>query len=182
MRTLLPLALTVATLGACGRTPDGAEETASRPPARDLTLQTAERAPAVVASAVELDRPAAPATPKATVRRTARRPKPAAAVESPAPANVPAPVTAPEPLPLAIPASMTVKTALAADPYALEPGETVTVLPASGGVASPGGPSERPSDRPADARGTDIHIGGSGGGRCGGRGGGRHPGGFRYTP
>jgi hypothetical protein len=179
MRTMLPLALTLATLVACSRASDQPDETAVRQPARDLTLQDAVAPQATVASAVELDRPGSVAV-KPKARRAVRRPKPASAAPTAVPQPAPVaevPVLDPQPLP--IPASFTVKSAATADPYALEPGETVTVLPASGGTPSPAGPADPVGERPADARGTGVHIGGTGGGSCGGRGGGRHPGGLR---
>ena len=178
MRTMLPLALTLATLVACGRTPNRAKETAVQPPARNLTLQEAVLPQAAVASMVELDRPT-PAAIKAKVHRTARRANPRTA--APPTAEVAVPVaTRPtlEPAPRSIPTSYTVKTAVAADPHALEPGETVTVLPASSATPSPAEPVDPVGNRPADARGTGVHVG-TGGGSCGGRGGGRHPGGLR---
>lgn len=178
MRIILPLALTLATLAGCGRAPDRTEETALRPPVRDLTLQATERPAATVASAVELDRSPPVTAARPTVRRPARHPKPAPPLRPAQLAHVPAVPPTVQPVPLAIPARLPVKTAAASDPYALEPGETVTVLPASG-TPSPGGPVDLIGDRPADARGTDIQVGGRGGGSCGGRGGGHHPGGFR---
>jgi hypothetical protein len=183
MRIMLPLALTIATAGACRGAPARTEDTAFQAPARDLTLQPSETPKATIASPVELDRATPTEAARTAVRRPTRRsttgaaPRPAAPV---ADVTVASPALAPAPL--AIPAAVTTTTADASDPYALEPGETITVLPAStGATASPAGPSRVTDDRPADARGgTDVHVGGGGGGgSCGGRGGGRHPGGFR---
>ena len=64
----------------------------------------------------------------------------------------------------------------APDPYALAPGQTVTVLPASTGA---GGAPSATDDGPADAQRGDSRgvttRGGGHGGSCGGHGG--HPGG-----
>jgi hypothetical protein len=180
MRSMLPLALALATLGACGQVPDRREETASRTPARDLTLQPAEQPAATVASPVELDRTRPRPTAKPTFHRAAQRSRPAPAARPVPVADVPVALTVPARAPLALPATMTATAVAASDPHALEPGQTVTVLPASGGAPSPVGPGARTDERPADARGgTDVQIGGDGGGSCGGRGGGHHPGGFR---
>lgn len=169
MRTQLifPLVLLAAAgcTNASGR--DGTEQATVQAPRRDLTLQQAEAPEVRVASPVELARLSAQSarTPRS---RRARPPQPV-----PAPAATP-PESSPTPVPRATtPPPTSVASSVAADaddPYALPPGKTVTVIPASSG------PSAEPrwTDRgPPDAqRGTTIIGGGSGGrgGDCGGRG------------
>jgi hypothetical protein len=179
MRTvlLLPLALAAAVAaGGCGNASDGADQTASRVPQRDLTLERVG-APAVqVASPVELAR--MPVQPRASHRpRHASRPARAPQRKAAAPA-APTPATART---IVYPSSLAAREAPeAADPHALAPGRTVTVIPASGGPSSepsapsaPGWTDQRPGD--ADRGPTIIDEGGHGGG-CGHGGTRGHPG------
>jgi hypothetical protein len=167
MRTvqLLTLLLTAAAAGGCRGAPEGARHQAPRVPARDLTLEQPALPEVAVASPAELtqtrversaarhlrraDRPA-PKRSRTPARREAPR-APTPVVAAPAPAAS----TRPEP----------------ADPHALAPGQTVTIIPASSGPSSaPATPREWPAD---EGPGTIIHAGG--GGRCAPRGG-AHPG------
>jgi hypothetical protein len=173
---LLPLAIVATFAGGCRTASDDAEQTAFQVPKRDLTLQQADAPPVEVASPVELARvPAEPraATRQSKVRRPTRSAHPAAAdrdvTAQRATADAPAAAAT-----AAVPVSQAAYEA--PDPYALAPGQTVTVLPASGG-SDPGWTDQGPPDaRHGESRGTTIHAGGHGG-DCGGRGGGRHPGG-----
>ena len=181
--SLLPFALaaTVAA-GGCGPASDGAEQTASRPPRRDLTLSQAEAPEVEVASPVELarapvQRRAAPRPERA--RRPARVPRPVAAEpESASAASVPTTVPVPAPA-QAEPVHLAARTdSEAPDPHALAPGQTVTAIPVSNGPSSAG-----PMDAPTGTdqlRGDDDGIhGGVRGGGCKPRGTGRRPGGTR---
>lgn len=180
MRTLrlLPLAIaTVTVAGACRSASDDAEQTAFQVPRRDLTLQEATTSQVEVASPVELGR--VPEQPRASrphrTQKVAPQPAPA-----PAPSSTAAPKSAPAP---ATAASATTRVATddaaaAPDPFALAPGQTVTVIPASSGPANePSWTDRGPPDAPdGSSGGTTIHAGGHGG-TCGGHGGGHHPGG-----
>jgi hypothetical protein len=178
MRTvlLLPLALAAAlAAGGCGTASDGTDQTAFRVPQRDLTLQPAAAPDVEVASPVELAR--TPVQPRSTHRpQHARRPERAPRREATQP-EAAAPAAARTNVDAISPA-----TSLASeppDPHALAPGQSVTVIPASGGASS-AGPSSAPDwtdQRPAEGgRGTRRHGGGDGDG-CGHGGRGRHPGG-----
>jgi hypothetical protein len=181
MRTvlILPLALAAAVAaGGCGTASDGTEQTAFRVPQRDLTLQPAGAPDVEVASPVELAR--RPVQPSSAIhhpqhaRRPVRAPRrkaaePAAAPAAPPPASA---RTLVDPLSLA-----TGKAPEAADPHALAPGRTVTVIPASSGPSSAPSAPEWTDQRPGEPdRGTTIHGGGDGGG-CGHGGTRGHPGG-----
>jgi hypothetical protein len=177
---LLPLAIVATFAGGCRTASDDAEQTAFQVPKRDLTLQQSDAPPVEVASPVELARvPAEPraATHQSKVRRAARSVHPAAAADRGATAEhatADVPVAAPASAATAMPVSQAAYEA--PDPNALAPGQTVTVLPASGG-SDPGWTDQGPPDaRHGESGGTTIHAGGRGG-DCGGRGGGRHPGG-----
>jgi len=156
--SLIPLAVLMLGSG-CGR---GPEETGRAPsvPARDLTLERSP-APAVqVASPLEAPRPH-PERPRVQrPRRTAR----------PAPAPVPPPAP-PDAAPVAAAASAAAPTsaahsseteAVAADPHTLQPGQTVTVIPASSGPSV----GSDPADAPPSRAGRAILIGRGHGGTC----------------
>jgi hypothetical protein len=178
MRTLLllPIAVAAALAGACRTASDGADETASRAPHRDLTLGQTEAAPVLVASPVELAREPVQrrASPAARPRRAAA-PRRETAHDGDA-TTVVAPVPAPASADTAAATSSAADEHASAeqDPYALAPGQTVTVIPASSGPSSE--PTWTDQGPPDERRGTTIHSGGRGG-DCGGRGSGRHPGG-----
>ncbi len=126
-------AVSVGVLGACG-TGDLERSAPAEALQRDLTLQTAAVEPVEVASAVELRRPEPPRTDAPRPRPT---PKPVAA-----PTSKPAPKAAPAPEPVAAPVPVSVAVADAPAPAPtgreLEPGQTVTVLPASTGPSGAG--------------------------------------------
>lgn len=159
--SLIPLALLVVASG-CG---SGPEETgrASTVPTRNLTLERSP-APAVeVASPLEVPRPQ-PEQPR--VHRPRRSPRPVSApARQPAPPDA-APVTeaaaAPTVAPAVAPAARRVAKAAPADPRVLEPGQTVTVIPASSGPSVGSDPAEAPPSRAGRA----IMIGGGHGGTC----------------
>jgi hypothetical protein len=167
MRTalLFPLALAAVAAGGCGTGSNGSEQAAFRVPQRDLTLQEVKAAPVEVASPVELaNTPVRPATTHHS--RRAHRPAPA-----------PSPVAAASPaVPATIPVRLTAPTASAsepADPHALPPGRTVTVIPASSG---PGTDGDWTDQRPSSGGGDGISVSpGRHGGGCAPRGGGRAP-------
>jgi hypothetical protein len=158
--SLVPLALVLAVAGGCHSGPEESGQ-APRVPARDLTLQQ-NAAPALeVVSPVEVPRPR-PERP--TVHRPRRSP-PAAPAPSPraAPpdaAPVAEAVAAPAPAPA--PAPTPAVDAGPADPRALDPGETVTVIPASSGPSVGSDPAEAPPSRAGRA----ILIGRGHGGTC----------------
>lgn len=175
MRSLLLIPLAAVAVGAagCGSPPSNSE--AGQVPRRDLTLQQADAPPVQVASPVELAR-AVPAEHRIAVRarklhRTARSDTPSCAPPAPAIVDAAASTPAAAAAAPAMPASYQPP-----DPYALAPGQTVTVLPASGGTgAAPSSTDDSPPDaQRGDSRGVTIRRGGHGG-SCGGRGG--HPGG-----
>jgi len=177
MRTalLLPLALAAAAAGGCRTASDGTEQTAFRVPQRDLTLREAQAPEVEVASPVELGR--APVEPRATHRRQRVRPlTPAPRLEVPEPRGAPAAPA--EPAPLASSASEP------ADPHALAPGQTVTIIPASGGTTTEGDWTDQ---RPSSAGGGVMVGPGGHGGGCRPRGPGMRPrgtgvGAFRGPP
>jgi hypothetical protein len=177
MRTavLFPLTL-VATLSVsgCGADSDRTGQTARGVPRRDLTLREAAAPKVEVASPVELAR--MPLRPRAIHRpQHTRRPAPASRPEAAAP---PAALAAPTPAPAPPRSLSAAEPPVAADPHALAPGRTVTVIPAGGGTsgAAPASAPDWTDQRPADAEpGTTIHGGRGGGGHgpgCG-HGGGR---------
>jgi hypothetical protein len=181
-RLLLPIALAAAAAAGCETGSDGTEQAAFQVPQRDLTLQQAETPQVAVASAVELGR-APVQRPRTEQPRRLRRPAPAprpAAVKNGGTPTAPAP--APAETSTAPTSVASAPASEAPDPYALPPGRTVTVIPASSGPSPDPGWTDR---GPPDARpGTAIYggSGGSGGsGGCAGSGGcgdcdGRHPG------
>jgi hypothetical protein len=160
--TLLPLALAVVAAGGCRTASEGTEQAALGVPRRDLTLQQAPAPEVEIASPVELARVPA-VRPTTHHPRRALRSAPARHPEASAPDVAPATLT-PTPAP-AQPAG----TALAArapeeaDPHALAPGQSVTIIPASSGPTAPAGWTDQlPSGR---ERG--VQMGGGGhGGRC----------------
>ncbi len=177
MRTFLlfPLALAAAAIAGCGGDSAGTEQTAFRVPDRDLTLRQADEPAVDIASAVELRRSPPVQRPAAPRPRRVRRPAPVA----PSTAAEPQPVAA-TPAPGLTQVEPGVVVASAAfeepDPHALAPGQTVTIIPASGGGSSePDWTDQLPGD--AD-RGVVMNPGGRGGG-CKPRGGGTLPGGIR---
>lgn len=177
---LLPLALAAAAVG-CGTTSGGRQETAYRVPARDLTLQEPDVPGSEVASPVELAR--TPVHQAAHRARRARRSDPQPRHETAGAGESPAAAT-PAPTPAALEAAPVATAASEpADPHALAPGQTVTIIPASsGGPTSDAAPAEQP--RPGGGRGVvTMHPGGHGGG-CEPRGGGGRrtgAGAFRLT-
>jgi hypothetical protein len=182
MRTLVLVSLTLAAAvaaGGCRPSSNDADQSAFQVPKRDLTLQQADAPPVEVASPVELARAVPPEAHGAPRQRAGRRPTPARHSASPAPrdtASRPATTDTPDAQAPSAIAPLPVRQAAytPSDPYALAPGQTVTVLPASGGSPSEPGPTDAgpPDARHGDFGGTTIRGGGHGG-RCGGRG---HPG------
>jgi hypothetical protein len=165
---LLPLALAAVAAGGCRTASEETEQAALGVPRRDLTLEQTPAPQVEIASPVELGR--VPAERPTTHRpRRAPRPSPAPHPEAAAPEVAPA-MLPPTPAP-AHPAA----TALAAsapeqaDPHALAPGQSVTIIPASSGPTTPADWTDQlPSGR---ERG--VQMGGGGhGGRCKPRGGG----------
>jgi len=165
---LLPFAV-AAGLAACGSGPDDTALASRRVPERDLTLQQATSPDLEIVSPVELGRVSAlPAsTRRAPQPRTTKR-TPRAVTVSTQPAEAPAPAPATTE---ASTTSLATAEAEAPDPHALAPGQTVTILPASGGssAAEPSGHGDWTDRLPPD-RGTGTSIHGGGGGHCGGRG------------
>jgi hypothetical protein len=159
---LLPLALAVVAAGGCRTASEGTEQAALGVPQRDLTLQQAAAPEVEIASPVELAR--APSERPTTQRpRSAHRPASARHPKPTLPEVAPATLT-----PIAAPAqpaatALTPSEPEAADPHALAPGESVTIIPASSGPTTPADwTDERPSGR---ERG--VAVGGGGhGGRC----------------
>jgi translation initiation factor IF-2 len=156
--SLIPLVVLIAAIG-CGSAP---EETgrASRVPARDLTLEPSPTAAVEVASPLEAPRPR-PDQPR--MHRPRRSPpsapasdrRPAPPEAAPVAEIVTAPVAARTPAPAPRPVAHTA----AADPRALAPGQTVTVIPASSGPSVGSDPAEAPPSRAGRA----IMVGGHGG-------------------
>jgi len=159
---LLPLALAAVAAGGCRTASEGTEQAALGVPQRDLTLQQTAAPEVEVASPVELAR--VPSEPPTTQRpRRAHRPAPARHPEANAPEVAPAtlpPTPAPaQPVATALAASAPE----AADPHALAPGQSVTIIPASSGPTTP---SDWTDQRPAGReRGVEVGAGGHGG-RC----------------
>ena len=164
---LLPLALATAVgVAACGTASADNEQTAYQAPRRDLTLPASEPAEVEVASPVELARAPVQAQKAHSARRVTKRPVP-----KPTPARLDTVETrAPAALSVSMAAAPAAE-AEAADPHALAPGQTVTVLTASTASANDG-PShgdwtdQLPADR---GRGTTIRGGGGRGCGHGGR-------------
>ena len=154
---LLPLALAAVAAGGCRTASEGTEQAALGVPKRDLTLQQTPAAGVEVASAVELAR--APAQRPTTHRpQRARQPAPVPRPEAASPGVAPA-ALAPAPVRVALAASAPE----AADPHALAPGQSVTIVPASTGSTTPEDwTDQRPSGR---ERGVEVGAGGHGG-RC----------------
>jgi hypothetical protein len=156
---LVPL-LVLAVAGGCGPAPEESGRI-SRVPARDLTLERSP-APAVqVASPLEVSS-ARPEQPRTHRPRRAPRAAPAPS-PVPAPADaapVAQPVATPAPAPAAAPARAEAEAA--ADPHALAPGRTVTVIPASSGPSVGSDPAESPPSRAGRA----ILVGRGHGGTC----------------
>jgi len=161
---LLPLALAAVAAGGCRTVSEGTEQAALGVPQRDLTLQQTPAPDVEIASPVELAR--APTERPTTQRpRRAHRPAPARHPEANAPEDAPATLT-PTPAP-AQPVATALAATEAADPHALAPGQSVTIIPASSGPTTPADwTGERPSGR---ERGVEVGGGGHGG-RCKGRG------------
>jgi hypothetical protein len=157
---LIPFLLLVVANG-CGPAPEESGRV-SKVPVRDLTLERSP-APAVqVASPLEVAS-ARPEQPRAHRPRHAPRPAPAPSRESAPPHAAPAaePVAAPpSPAPAAAPARA--QAVAAADPHALAPGRTVTVIPASSGPSVGSDPAEAPPSRAGRA----ILSGRGHGGTC----------------
>ena len=185
MRAVTFLSLTlVAALAAaaCRPAPDDAEQTAFRPPARDLTLRETQSTQMEVASPVELAR--SPAERRVTHHvRHARKAAPARQRQAMASVSgATAPVPAAEAV-VAMPVSLAATESGPPDPHALAPGQTVTVL-TSGGDAANEAPARGTGDwtdqLPGD-RGRGTTIRGGRGGNCGpnGHGGRSGGGGFR---
>jgi hypothetical protein len=159
---LLPLALAAVAAGGCRTASEGTKQAALGVPQRDLTLQQTAAPEIEIASPVELAR--APSERPTTQRpRRAHRPAPARLPEAALPVVAPATLT-PIPAP-AQPAATALATSApeAADPHALAPGQSVTIIPASSGPTTPADwTDERPS---GSERG--VAVGGGGhGGRC----------------
>ena len=156
---LLPLAFAALAAGGCRTGSEGTEQAALGVPQRDLTLQQAAAPDVEIASPVELAR--VPRERPTTQRpRRAHRPTPAGhpdasllevaparLIPTPAPAQPTATASAPE----------------AADPHALAPGQSVTIVPASSGPTTPGDWTDQPSS--GRERGVEVGAGGHGG-RC----------------
>jgi hypothetical protein len=156
--TLLPLALAALAAGGCRTASEGTEQAALGVPQRDLTLQQTPAPEVEIASPVELAR--APTERPTTQRpRRAHRPAPAPHPEAKAPDGAPATLSPAQPAATALAASAPE----AADPHALAPGQSVTIIPASSGPTTPEDwTDERPSGR---ERGVEVGGGGHGG-RC----------------
>jgi hypothetical protein len=157
---LLPLALAAVAAGGCRTASEGTEQAALGVPQRDLTLQQTPAPDVEVASPVELARTPT-ARPMTQRPRRAHRPAPSPRPEAKAPENAPATLSpAPaQPAPTALAASAPEE----ADPHALAPGQSVTIIPASSGPTPPADwTDQRPSGR---ERGVEVGGGGHGG-RC----------------
>ena len=159
---LLPLALAALAAGGCRTASEGTEQAALDVPQRDLTLQQTPAPEVEIASPVELAR--VPAERPTTHRpRRALRPAPARHPEVSAPEVAPATITAAPALTQPPATALASSAPEEADPHALAPGQSVTILPASSGPTTPADwTDELP---PGRERG--IQMGGGGhGGRC----------------
>ena len=157
---LLPLALAAVAAGGCRTASEGTEQAALGVPRRDLTLQQAAAPEVEIASPVELAR--VPRERPTTQRpRRAHRPTPArhsdASLLEVAPARLTPPAAPAQPPATAASAPE------AADPHALAPGQSVTIIPASSGPATPGDWTDQPPS--GRERGVEVGAGGHGG-RC----------------
>ena len=158
---LLPLALAAVAAGGCRTASEGTEQAALGVPQRDLTLQQAAAPEVEIASPVELAR--VPRERPTTQRpRRAHRPTPSghpdASLLDVAPARL-----IPTPAAPRSTAALAASAPEAADPHALAPGQSVTIIPASSGPATPGDWTDQlPSGR---ERGVEVGAGGHGG-RC----------------
>ncbi len=177
MRTLILFSLALAALAAgCGSGSEGTEQASLGVPERDLTLQQGPAAKVEVASPAELGR-AQPARPASDRPRRARRPittPRAASVAATEPgALAPSPAPSREVAPVAVAASEPED----ADPHALPPGRSVTIIPASSGTASSGPATDDgwTDQRPAGPEG-GVSVGGGHGKGCRPRGVGSMPG------
>jgi hypothetical protein len=157
--SLIPIAALVLA-GGCGR---GPEETGRAPaaPSRNLTLERSPAPTVQVASPLEAPRPR-PERPRVQRPRRTARPEPA-----PAPQPVPpvaAPVAEAAAAPLTAPAAAAPRPSAdaAADPHALAPGQTVTIVPVNSGPSVGSDPAEAPPSRAGRA----ILIGRGHGGTC----------------
>ncbi|HKU60853.1 MAG TPA: hypothetical protein VJQ44_06515 [Gemmatimonadales bacterium] len=165
---LIPLAFVVVTAG-CGSEPEESGH-ASTVPQRDLTLQPAPGPDMAVASRLEVPRPR-PERP--TVHRPRRSPDPALAPSRKSDATDAAPaadavaVTTVAPAPAPSAAAPIVDEA-AADPHALAPGRTVTIVPVSSGPSTGSGRVE--DEMPSRAGRAIIMMGGGHGDTCRGHG------------
>jgi hypothetical protein len=155
--TLLPLALAALAAGGCRTASEGTEQASLGVPQRDLTLQQTPAPEVEIASPVELAR--SPTERPTTQRpRRAHRPAPAPHPEASAPGDAPATLS-PTPAATALAASAPE----AADPHALAPGQSVTIIPASSGPTTP----EDWTDQRPPGRERGVEVGGGGhGGRC----------------
>jgi hypothetical protein len=166
--SLVPLAFVVVVAG-CGSEPEQSGR-ASGVPHRDLTLQEAPAPDVAVASGVELPQPR-PERPR--ILRPQRSPQSALGPSqkhtppeaAPASEAVAVPAVAPAPAPAAAPPIVDE----AADPHALAPGRTVTIIPASSG---PSMGSDRGMDEMPSRAGRAIMMAGGHGDTCRPHGGG----------
>ena len=164
--SLVPLAFVVVVAG-CGSEPEESLR-ASGVPHRDLTLQAAPAPDMAVASAVELPNPR-PERP--TVHRPRQSPrqalapsrKPTSLEAAPTTEAVAVPAVAPAPAPAAAPPIVDE----AADPHALAPGRTVTIIPVSSG---PSLGANRGDDEMPSRAGRAIMMAGGHGDTCRGHG------------
>jgi hypothetical protein len=155
---LLPLALAAVTAGGCRTAPEATERAALGVPQRDLTLQQAAAPEVEIASPVELAR-APSEQPKTQRPRRAHRPAPA---RHPLPEVAPAALTMPPPAPPAA-TGLAASAPEEADPHALAPGQSVTIIPASSGPTTP----TDWTDQLPSGRERGVEVGGGGhGGRC----------------
>lgn len=157
--TLLPLALAAVAAGGCRTASEGTEQAALGVPQRDLTLQQTPAPEVEIASPVELARVPAE-RPAAQRSRRAHRPAPARHPEASAPDIAPVMITA---APALAQPTATASAPEEADPHALAPGQSVTIIPASSGPTTPADWTDQlPAGR---ERGVEVRGGGHGG-RC----------------